>query len=263
MPFNVSDDNELGIYLPWSVGSALGKVQGISTINKFGHNLGIDTNTVPEDVWDGGGTYNFIADDSPVTLYASSTDAGDNQIINGQGLDAGFNLQSGNVTLNGQSQVEIGSGLTWTRFFRGYNTNGTAFSGTVYIAESDTLSGGVPQTSSKIKAIINPTYQQTEMAIYTVPAGYTAAIEAWWVSILRGATTKAADVLLYRRDYGGVFRDLMHVGISTTGTGYYRHPFTPAIKLLEKTDIKITVDNVTSNNTIITGGFDITLNANT
>jgi len=228
----------------------------ISTMRKFGNNPDIDTATTPEDVWSYGGTYTFLS--SAATLYASSSDAGDAVEITVEGLDADWNVQTSTVTLNGQSQVEIGSGLTWIRCYRAYNSDSTDLAGDVYVAESDTLTGGVPDTASKVKAMIVAAEQQTNMAIYTIPAGYTGYFMRGYISQVISRSSYAV-VELRARLFGGVFRTGIRDGLVSTGSSRIDQYYPIPAAYPPKTDIKATVTEVGANNMDISAGFDLLL----
>lgn len=153
----------------------------LRTIHKFGKNE--DVGTSEEDIWAVGGDETLLT--SAATMYASSEDNtnGVGQVIKVEGLDSNWALQEGRVTLTGQTQAPItlddGSAATWTRIHRAYQISAAPDPvGDVWIAETDTLTLGVPDTATKVHGFIDYTdaAQQTEKAILTVPAGYVALI---------------------------------------------------------------------------------------
>jgi len=153
-----------------------------------------------EDIWDLGGTYTFMT--SAAALFVSSSDDNDDQLIFVRGLDADLNAQTSTVTLDGQTQVEIGSSLTWLRVNDGFNLSGTRHAGTVYIAETDTLTGGVPDTSTKIKSALLTVNQRTQNGFFTVPNGVDCSFWSIDISIGKG---KDATVMFEVRPPGGSF----------------------------------------------------------
>lgn len=223
-------------------------------VEKFGGNPTIDTDTDPEDVWDQGGIYTFL--NSSAVLYASSSDGGDTVDINIQGLDANWDIQTQSVTLTGTAQVAISG--SWMRVFKAYNEDSTDLAGDVYIAETDTTSAGVPDTASKIKAKVILSKQQTLMAIYTVPNGYTAYMTRWYVSQAISKSSYAVIELLSREN-GGVFRTKRHVGVNSDGGSQWNEPLNPAIPFPAKTDIKVNVVEVGASDMDIAAGFDLIL----
>ena len=65
--------------MPWKLRVARGEAE-TDWINKFGHNMAIDTNTTPEDVWSGGGVYTFTADGG-ADYYISSSSGADTMMV--------------------------------------------------------------------------------------------------------------------------------------------------------------------------------------
>lgn len=233
----------------------LGASSGHHHIRKFGYNADVDSGTA-EDIWDQGGTYTFLS--SAATLYASSSSGSDTFEITVIGLDANWDLQTKTVTLTGQTQVALAG--TWIRVHRVYNSSGTAAVGDIYIAETDNLTAGVPDTASKIKAKIVIGNEQTLMAIYTIPASRTGVIMHYsgtasglgsgWLTGSEGL-----DLALMIRESGGVFRIQERVGLINKGTTDFRHAFTFGVVCPAKTDIKIKVIETTANNASVSGNF--------
>ena len=236
---------------------ALGAERGIGALHKFGFNPQVDA---AEDIWDYGGDYNWLA--SADTLYASSSHAGDTMIIHVTGLDANWEEQAAIVTLNGQSQVEIGSGITWMRCFRAFNANDVDLQGDVYLAQQDTLTLGVPDTATKIVAMIRLADQQTLMSIYTVPAGKTMLLIHWHVT-LEGSgnaflnSPRAAKIAIQARlNPTGVFRTREKIGLITIGSTNYHRDWHYPIVLKAKTDVRIRCLATSAVNAAISGMFD-------
>ena len=104
-----------------------------------------------------------------------SSDAADDidgtgaQKITIQGLDANWLPKSLEVDMNGTSETTVAS--TFIRVFRAFVTQ--AGSGEVNAGDITLSIGGI--TVAKISADMG----QTLMAVYTVPAGFTAYITQW------------------------------------------------------------------------------------
>jgi len=173
-----------------------GNITGHSNINIVGNSP--DINSTEETVWDFTDKYVYLTDDT--TLYASSSDNGDTQDIVITGLDSDYLAVTRTVTLSGQTQVEL-SGQMF-RVFSAYVNDSTTPAGDVYIAESDTLSGGVPTTDSKIKAKILQGKNITRMGIYTVPAGKSLIVTKLRFGVGKG---KDARIFANIRYLGGVW----------------------------------------------------------
>jgi hypothetical protein len=242
---------------------AKGTVLGHSLVFKYGRNPDIDTGTDPEDVWTYGGTYTY--NNTPSIQYISSDNALDiGMEITVEGLDENYNPQSITVALNGQTQTQIGTGETFVRVFRAYNSGPLEFAGNLLIYD-DTVTSvtlGVPSPTTSVKAEIKAIEQQTYMAIYTIPAGKTGYFLGGAISLTTGASAnKSAIVDLKTRQFGGVFRSQETVAITSTGTSNFSqdlHALGP-LKIPEKTDIKARVRQVDANDTGVAAYFSILL----
>lgn len=228
-----------------------GDIPGYDYIHKFGANPSITTTL--ETVWAQGGIYTYPSD-SGVTLYISSsenTDAG--KSINISGLDENFLEKSVTITLDGtdaETKTEI-TGHTWTRIFRAFNAGSTDLDGDVYIYEDDTVSAGVPDTATKIRAKIVAAEQQTQLALYTIPANKIGCVNRASMSSGRNVDI---DFKLYTRLFGGVFR--LSYQWSTFRSNVIDRTDIP-LTLPGKTDIEfraITPSGTASN---VTAGFSV------
>jgi hypothetical protein len=173
---------------------ALGRYPGVYMVDKFGENPAVGT--TEEDIWQIGGKETLLT--TAQTMYASCTDNvnGVGQVIKVDGLDADWDEQTGYATLTGQTQAPVvaadGSAQTWMRVHKAFQVSAEPDPvGDVYIAESDTLTGGVPDTTTKVHGYIDYTdaAQQTEKAMYTVPRDHHAMILEYHGSLLNATGT--------------------------------------------------------------------------
>jgi hypothetical protein len=234
----------------FDIGVSFGLNPDYSIIDKFGKNGEIDTGSVPETLWTGGGLYPFPTSESVLSVVSSS--AQDTTLGIGArriviiGLDEGFNEIEENVDLDGTNPV-----LTTNSFYRvnrmyvllrgSNNTN----VGTITVSHS-----GTP--ISYIEAEIG----QTQQAVYTLPKGKEAVVKHIRSSVLRSATSGSADLVLYTN--GATAKRIReNWGLTVQGTAFSTTPFFGGIKITEGTDIWIDIEFVSANNTVITGGFDL------
>lgn len=167
---------------------SLGRVPGAEP----GFIVGINPDTVSDTystVSDQGGDYEYLTADAQ--LYISSTDALDVSVdIVIQGLDDQYAEITRTVTTNGQNQVAA-SGLMF-RIHALFVSGSVTPVGEIYLAESDTLTGGIPDTAAKIKgkiplstdvdgAIVDTgtiyaSDNFSHLGLYTVPAGKTMVV---------------------------------------------------------------------------------------
>jgi hypothetical protein len=240
--FGIQNDN---ILIPAGVKS------GYSSINKFGENNDVDSGAA-EDIWNQGGlmTYSTIADIDTI----SSSQAADSQQIEIQGLDSNYNLSTQIATLDGQNKVTISPSLI--RVFRMKNLSSTDLTGIVYCYVDSAITNGVPNDTTKIRAIINATDNQTLMSHYTIPAGKTGFMSNFVTTIGR-TITSVAHMHLNIREFGKSFAVKASFDLDSSSTSIYLRKYEPYLKIDAKSDIKFTCASVTANNTVITAQYDL------
>jgi len=180
----------------WMDKVAMGQYPKVFATLKFGRNPLVGT--TEEDLWAVGGKETLLS--APAAMYASCEDNtnGVGQRIYVQGLGSSWELKEGWVILTGQTQARVldadGTEGTWARIFRAYQVSGEPDPvGDVWIAEADTLTAGVPNTATKVHALVEFTdaAQQTEKAMFTIPAGYTGLFYGSQ-AFMAGATSGSA-----------------------------------------------------------------------
>lgn len=220
---------------------------------KFGYNSDIDTTTDPEDIWDYGGQYTF-GSDSGETIRVSSNNTGDADSFTIQGLDENFLNKSVTLNLSGQTPVTVG---TFSRVFRCFNAGSTDLNGNVYSYGVGTVTTGTPQSASIVRAMVKPTYQQTQMAIYTVPANYNAYICDITCSSPKLANqTVAVEMHLDVREFGKAFRSQLVLGVNDS---LYQDVLFAPITIPSKSDIRLRAEQVYASNTPVAASFDLIL----
>jgi len=116
-------------------------------------------------------------------------------------------------------------------------------------------------TDGTVSAQINPTNGQTQMAVAYVPAGHIGVITNYYGSIFRAGVASEAMAELEMRSnlWSTDSNNLEHsMGISVSG-GPSTKNFNPYKTIGSETDVWLRVNNVSDNNTIFFGGFDIIL----
>ena len=200
---------------------ARGLVLNTTSINKFGFTgADVATSTV-ETVWDGNGTtpvYPYPAN-GVAAVTANSTD--DTEVVVVEGLDADYNFKTTSIPVGSASPV------VFSRINRAYMQD------TVNGADVDITIGGA--LAARIKAGL----AQTEMALYTIPAG-----KQGFLINIHGSTTKstgnpACQFRIKVREFGGVFRIKGQFG--TAGGQSFMHEYPVPLLLPEKSDICIDV----------------------
>jgi len=151
-----------GAYEPFDLQVARGQVDGHTGIEIFGYSPNI-ANTATGPMWEGqtqsGGLYVPPSAAAPLVLVSTSASDTTALSVRIEGLGAGFVPLVETIALNGTTNVTTTG--SFLRINGMYVTNGTNV-GTI-----------TAKISSTTYAQINAGVGQTQMSIYTVPAGYT------------------------------------------------------------------------------------------
>lgn len=244
---------------------AKGQVIGSTKNNKWGNAPNFATSNGEIDIWDGaddGQTWEqmtYVFSSTAAIDSISSSSASDTVEVTIEGLDANYNQVSLTPILNGQNRVALGTSLL--RVNRAYNSNGVDFVGNVIIYENTAIVGGVPTDTTKIKAIIDPTNQQTEMAIYTVPAGKTGYILGGYASTAGANKSSNYKIKFTAREPNGVFRTKQRFSVSDNGSSFVPFKYEIPEDFPEKTDLRMTAQMTATGGTngSVSAGFGIIL----
>jgi len=244
---------------------AQGEVSGTTYIHKFGYAEDFDTGDGAVNIWGG-------ADDAGIDQmeYVFSTTTNITEVVSDsasdtfdlevQGLDVDWALSTQTVTLNGQTPVSLTTDLR--RVFRMKNVNSADNVGHIYATATTTsYTAGVPDNTTKVRAVIHPNNNQTLMAIYTIPAGKTGYMSNFWATTAGANKTSNYVIDLKARPFGKVFNLKNREALSDVGTSHINQPYYIPEVFAEKTDIMMTADVVASGVTgaAISAGFDIIL----
>jgi hypothetical protein len=238
---------------PWELQVSRGQITWHKLLFKFGNNN--DINGSLETVWSGGGLYVYPTAATVMTVSSSSandTSGGTGaRTVLVSGLDADYNEISETVTLSGQTPVNTVK--SYLRMFRAFvvtaGSGGTA-AGTIYVGVG-TVTAGVPAT---VYAEIVLGDNQTTMALWTVPAGYTAYISAGTFS---ASSNNVAQYILGKfmfRPVGGVFRNAADI---TVNSNVFRYEWDYPLALPEKTDLEARAIALSGTNFYVTASFEL------
>jgi hypothetical protein len=231
-----------------------GRVPGYSYVTGFGINPEITDVSIPEDIWEGGGEYQYSA-------YATLPDVGVADIVSissSNALDTqptlviclddeGYEIQQVAI-LQGQTRVVLGTPC-W-RVRRAENLGSTKYNGTVYIYSGTESTAGVPSGASVVKNIIVDGKNQSEMTMITVPRDKVAFLERAEVGLgfdgLPSSGSKQVTFQFRVRSYRNVFKVKKEVYLITTGNTTHAdvRPFRDPIPALS--DITFTVTETTA-----------------
>lgn len=227
---------------------------------KFGFNPDVDN--ALETIWTQGGLYSYLSAATILKVSSSSTDdtaAGTGaRTVEIFGLDGNYNEISETVTLNGQTAVNTTN--SYLRINRGVVRSagsGGQNAGVIY-AGTGTVTAGVPANTYLSIAISD---NQTLMALWTVPAGYTAFLLETDVTVATTQNNKYCTAKLVARPYGEVFqvKDAFVKSQSTTNQVY-----TVPLVFEEKTDLEWrAIGDSAGADIAISAGMDIVYIKNT
>jgi hypothetical protein len=151
-------------------------------LNIFGYGTTSTTAGLFVTMWENSPTTNYVFPSSAAVMYLASTvGAGDaGALIQVTGLDSNYNLQSEIVALGGTA----GTGVATTKSYWRINNISVAFSSTVNPTGVITLQNQAATSGAVEYAQINTTTYNgstvslgtSQMAVYTVPNGYTAQL---------------------------------------------------------------------------------------
>jgi hypothetical protein len=224
----LSSITQKGKVEPFDLQVARGQIYGHSTVNIYGFQVSVTTTNIP--VWEVAGAYSFPAAAATMNL-ASSVNTGADKTgttVLIQGLDANYAQISETLTLDGTTAV-----VTTKSYLRITNITVSSVTGGVNPTGTITLKD---LTNTTTYAQINPSIGRSQMAIYTVPAGYTFYLSR--IDAYTSANGSSADWVQYR-----------NVATSSTGvvTLSQQAPFTNTYHaqrvmprpFAEKTDIQL------------------------
>jgi hypothetical protein len=235
----------VGLNKPFYLEVAQGLISGYTFDHRFGAVPSMSSGTIGT-VWDIDDTiYPWDALGSGSIVNIERNNAGDNGItVTVQGLDENYDFASEDIVITGTNQT--GSQL-FTRVNRAFITGATT-----NIANIDIEAGAAGGTTV---ARISADYGQTQMAVYTIPAGKTGYI-------LHGTATGSSDTdaegrMMVRYFGTNAFR-IGHAFELQLRGGQYDYTFQTPIPIPEKTDIDVRA-TMRSNNKRITAAFDVLL----
>ena len=225
---------------PYFLQVSRGLVTGHKRVFKFGYNEEIQD--AEETIWDVGGLYAYPSSAVTMTATSSSGATDENVQVTIQGLDASYNELSETVTLNASgTATTTGSFL---RVNRAFVASGTASAGNITIANGGTT-----------YAYISTLHQQTLMAIWTVPAGYTGYLFQVDTTAFTVQNNKVATIRMITRELNGVFRTQQKFDLFQAS--YHQDIVCPQ-PILEKTDIEFRAIADSSNADLrVSATFDI------
>jgi len=231
----VSSISRVGTTEPFYLQVARNQISFHKSNFKFGFNPDVDDSL--ETVWAQGGLYSYLSSASVLKVSSSSTadtSAGTGaRTVELSGLDTNYDEISETVTLNGQTAVNTTNEfLRINRIVVRSAGSGGQNAGVIY-AGTGTVTTGVPANKYATIAIGD---NQTVMALWTVPRGYTAYLLQTDITVATTQNNKYCTVHLVARPNGEVFqiKDKFVKAESSVHQAY-----TIPLNFEEKTDIEV------------------------
>ena len=227
----------------WGINISNGAVDGVSHIEKFGRNDTLSGNI--ETIWDASTIYTYLS--SASSVYVTSSDGDDTPTGTGarqvevQGLDENDALTTETIDID-----DGASDTTFIRVFRvivtSVGSDGQA-AGTISVRSASGGGGTLLAQIGRVGTGGGASLGQTFMAIYTVPAGFTAYLTQWTVGA--GGHNADTTALLVARPLNGAFnsKDI----VISAGSQYSKN-YTVPLKFTEKTDIEVRAFSSSSGN---------------
>jgi hypothetical protein len=157
-----SSVTRMGAYEPFDLQIARGQVDGHSVVSIFGYSTAVGS-TAQGPLWEGltlsGGNYVYPSSAAQLVLVSDSASDNTTRSVIINGLDANYNILTETIALNGTSNVTTTNSFLRINSMEMFNSTNT---GNITASISSTI-------YAKIAAGVG----QTQMSIYTVPAGYT------------------------------------------------------------------------------------------
>jgi len=159
-----------GRYEPWELQVARGQISLHAEQNIFAYGVSPASAGIFRTVWENMATTEYVFPSSALTMQLASDNAGDTASITITGLDANYAPISEVLTLNGTTNVP-----TVNQYLRINNmavTTGSATNptGVVTLKNSTVV---YAQINTGVFNGVTSSLGQTQMAVFTVPAGYT------------------------------------------------------------------------------------------
>ena len=230
------------------------------SINKFGRN-NLSADGIAADLWLSGGTYPFTATTTGgaanITHIKQLTDVVANRggLIEVQGLDINWNLVTQTIHLDATNSTTLTAFTTpMRRIFRATSQQAVTLGAQVNIVSS---------AATSLFAVIAAGANQTQMAIYTVPSGYTAYMTNYYGAFVPTATPPknpdSCTFSLHTADNTNTyFERLRHEAGTAQGAASFQHFFAPYYKFDQLSDIIMHTVCI-GDPGVVNGGFDLVL----
>jgi hypothetical protein len=159
-----------GTQEPFDLQVARGQITNHDELNIFGYGTTPGTANLFRTVWENMGSTDYVFPSAAVQMALVSANAADTATIRVSGLDANYALQTETVVLNGTTAVN-----TVNSYLRINNISVSSGSATNPQGVITLTNGGVTYAQINTGTFngVTSSLGTSQMAVYTVPAGYT------------------------------------------------------------------------------------------
>ncbi len=247
-PFGVDQiDNKLRTSSsPHAYDIARGRVSDSGFVRIAGHNGNVGATS--ETVWSVGGLYPWPIETE--ILKVSSNDLADDGVLSGNGArtilligyDANYVPQVETMVLNGSTPIPTTKAYSRVYKARVLSAGDSGWNeGTISVKDND---------NTVTLLVIEPARNESLMAIFTIPNGYTGFITSWSIAT---SSNKVVNGEIYIRPYGQVFQCKAFVEINLNP---YKEPWEFPETVPEKSDIELRA-NTAGGGGAVSGGFSL------
>jgi hypothetical protein len=235
---------------PFELQVARSQVDGHDGLEIFGYSTLIGS-TAQGPLWEGqtlsGGFYTYPSVAAPLVLVSDNAADNTSRSVMITGLDANYSVLIETIALNGTSSVTTTNSFLRINRMEMYNSGNT---GTI-----------TAKIGATLYAQINPGVGQTQMSIYTVPAGYTFFLSYTQYDASIGFTSSNYMIASeYNKFNSGAQSGQITLTHQSTFVQKQEVPFVDPIPHPEKTDLQFCVKSNTGSPFSVScymGGFII------
>lgn len=219
----VASVTRAGAYEPFELQVSRSQIMGHSTANIFAYGTTPATAGTFRTVWENMSTTDYVFPSSASTMTLVSTVNTDTATITITGLDSSYNVLTENLVLNGTTGV-----TTVNSYFRINNIAVSVGSATNPTGVITLATGGVTyaQISTQVVNSVTTSIGTSQMAVYTVPNGYTFFGYRYGAySSFNGNTANYTTYRALTNSYSGVQRVIVQTPFNTTYEVQRHFPF--------------------------------------
>ena len=167
---------------------------------------------------------------------SSGSDTG-SVIVEGHTISGGvFTFVTQTITLTGQTAKLLTTPLA--RVTRVVNNGASDLVGNIYVAQTDTLTAGVPDTDAKVHLIVSAGFNNSEKASTTISNSDYYIMTSFYANCLE-KTTAFGIIFLEVREAGKTFINKIDIESSTNDSA--RHEFKPYLIVPKNADVRIRI----------------------